>query len=250
MRWLMRALVIVQICLACSCSLRKWVNYLFHVCIWPPFHFECFHALAVNHFRMHLPVDQAATASSESLALSICFTPDMHGILSGILWEPLCLGHAKAKTPRLRAKLSRRRTGWAAGSKLRRIAGCVASRGGWRLSRSQCSNDYHFSCLHLSSSAVAASSWYRSCNFESKISLKRHMTVRMHVRYHDTCFWYPDNMAEFNLIWSNVYECLSPLSPRPDGAAQCRVQRWQRLLPAAPEKSRVCWCHGRKWSET
>ena len=62
-------------------------------------------------------------------------------------------------------------------------------------------------------------------------------------------FLYPDNMAEFNLIWSNVYECLSPLSPlspRPDGAAQCRVQRWQRLLPAAPEKSRVCWCHGPK----
>ena len=92
-------------------------------------HFEYFHALAVNLFRMHLPVDQAATASSESLALSICFTPDTHGILSGILWEPLCLGHAKAKTPQRRAK-SRRRTGWAAGSKLRRIAGCVASRGG------------------------------------------------------------------------------------------------------------------------
>ena len=112
----------------------------FHVCIWPPFHFECFHALAVNLFRMHLPVDQAATASSESLALGVCFTPDTHGILSGILWEPLCLGHAKAKTPQRRAK-SRRRTGWAAGSKLRRIAGCVASRGGWRLSGSRCSND-------------------------------------------------------------------------------------------------------------
>ncbi|CAL1137292.1 unnamed protein product [Cladocopium goreaui] len=54
---------------------------------------------------------KAATASSESLALSICFTPDMHGILSGILLEPLCLGHAKAKTPQMRAKLSRRRTG-------------------------------------------------------------------------------------------------------------------------------------------
>ncbi|CAL1148709.1 unnamed protein product, partial [Cladocopium goreaui] len=54
---------------------------------------------------------EAATASSESLALSICFTPDAHGILSGILWEPLCLGHAKAKTPQMRAKLSRRRTG-------------------------------------------------------------------------------------------------------------------------------------------
>jgi len=78
---------------------------------------------------MHLPVDQAATASSESLALSICFTPDMHGILSGILWEPLCLGHAKAKTPQLRANLSRR-TGWAVGSKLRRIPGWVVSRGG------------------------------------------------------------------------------------------------------------------------
>ena len=81
--------------------------------------------LCMNLFRMHLLVDQAATASSESLALSICFTPDMHGILSGILLEPLCLGHAKAKTPQMRAKLSRRRTGWAAGSKLRRIAGCI-----------------------------------------------------------------------------------------------------------------------------
>ena len=85
----------------------------------------------MNLVWMHLPVDQAATASSESLALSICFTPDMHGILSGILWEPLCLGHAKAKTPRLRANLSRR-TGLAVGSKLRRIPGWVVSRGGWR----------------------------------------------------------------------------------------------------------------------
>ena len=73
--------------------------------------------LCMNLFRMHLLVDQAATASSESLALSICFTPDTHGILSGILWEPLCLGHAKAKTPQRMANLSRRRTGWAAGSK-------------------------------------------------------------------------------------------------------------------------------------
>ena len=187
------ALVIVQICLACSCSLRKLANYLFRVCIWPPFHFECFHALAVNLFRMHLPVDQAATASSESLALSICLTPDTHGILSRILWEPLCLGHAKAKTPQLRANQSRRRTGWAAGSKLRRIAGCVASRGGWRLSGSQCSNDYHFSRL-LSSSVVAASSWYSysSCHFESEISFK---PQAVHWRYHDACFLYPDNMA-------------------------------------------------------
>ena len=45
--------------------------------------------LCMNLFRMHLLVDQAATASSESLALSICFTPDTHGILSGILCEPL-----------------------------------------------------------------------------------------------------------------------------------------------------------------
>ena len=126
----------------------------------------------MNLFQMHLPVDQAATASSESLALSICFTPDTHGILSGILLEPPCLGHAKAKTPQMRAKLSRRRTGWAAGSKLRRIAGCVASRGGWRLSGSQCSNDYHFSRLHLSSSAVAASSWYSSCQIESEKTWK------------------------------------------------------------------------------
>jgi hypothetical protein len=44
---------------------------------------------------MHLPVDQAATASSESLALGVCFTPDTNGILSGILWEPLGLGHAE-----------------------------------------------------------------------------------------------------------------------------------------------------------
>ena len=42
-----------------------------------------------------------------------------------------CLGHAKAKTPQLRANLSRR-TGWAAGSTLRRIPGWVVSRGGWR----------------------------------------------------------------------------------------------------------------------
>ena len=48
-------------------------------------------------------------------------------------------------------------------------AGCVASRGGWRLSGSQCSKDYHFSRLHLSSSAVAVSSWYSSCHFESEI---------------------------------------------------------------------------------
>ena len=128
----------------------------------------------MNLFRMHLPVDQAATASSESLGLSICFALDAHGILLGILWEPFCLGHAKAKTSQLRAKLSRRRTGWAAGSKLRRIAGCVASRGGWRLSGSQCSNDYHFYRLHLSSSAVAASSRYSysSCHFESENSWK------------------------------------------------------------------------------
>ena len=114
--------------------------------------------------------------------------------LSGILWEPLCLGHAKAKTPRLRAKLSRRRTGWAAGSKLRRIAGCVASRGGWHLSGSHCSNDYHFSRLHLSSSAVAASSWYsyRWCHFESEKNLKTHGAGW---RYHDTCFLYSDNVA-------------------------------------------------------
>ena len=146
----------------------------------------------MNLFRMHLPVDQAATASSESLALSICFTPDMHGILSGILLEPLCLGHAKAKTPQMRAKLSRRRTGWAAGSKLRWIAGCVASRGGWRLSGSQCSNDYHFSRLHLSSSAVAASSWCSSCQIESEKNMKTHGVPW---RYHDTCLLYPDNMA-------------------------------------------------------
>ena len=60
------------------------------------------------------------------------------------------------------------------------------------LSGSQCSNDYHFSRLHLSSSAVAASSWYSSCQIESEKNMKTHGVPW---RYHDTCLLYPDNMA-------------------------------------------------------
>ena len=46
-----------------------------------------------------------------------------------------------------------------------------------------------------------------------------------------------------------MHEHLSPLSPRLDGAAHCRLQRRQRVRWAA-RKSHVCWCRGRKWSET